>query len=296
MSEGPAPEQIAKARQLILAELARRRMIPTIEAGTFGEEIRLSNGVSFTVESFADRIRHAGPEEWEAMARHLIDTQLRLAQRPDFSHRPPEEILSRIRTRLIPKETPDEELFSYGREFAGDLIQILCEDTPEAAVLLTTHQITQIPVPLDELFRVGQQNTDAEPLDRLEEFEKDIYAIEGTSMYTAAKAANMGELIKRTIGAAPAGVVFIVPNRSTLVFTAADPADPIDALVNITKVMENIWQNPNFFHPGGFISPTIFYWSPENTIDPVGWPMEKDGKTTLGIVPSDTYLKYCPLG
>lgn len=295
MIDDVTPEQIAKARQIILAELARRRIVPTIETGTTGEEIRLENGVGFTVESFAYRIRHAKPEEWEAMARSLIDINLQLMERPKLADLPKEEILARMRTRLISVLPSDRDRFDYGREFAGNLIQIICEDMPDAVSLLTTDIVDTVPVSLDELFEAGQRNTDAEPLDSVAEYENGIFAIEGGSMYTAAKAGNMGELVKQTIGAAPAGVVFIIPNRSLMVFTAADPADPIDALVSITQVMDNIWHNPEFFHPGGFMSDLVYYWSPENTVEVVGGPVEKDGEINLTIVPTDTYLKYCPL-
>ena len=295
MIDDVTPEQVAKARQIILAELARRRIVPTIEMGQNGEEIRLENGVGFTVESFAYRIQHAAPTEWEDMAKNLIDVNLQLMERPKLAERPKDEILSRMRTRLIPGSADNRERFGYYREFAGNLIQIVCEDMPDAVSLLTTSQITEIPIPIDELFQAGQANTDAEPLESLTEYENGIFAIEGGSVYTAAKAANMGLLIKQTIGQAPAGVVFIIPNRSLMVFTTADPADPIDALVSITQVMDNIWHNPEFFHPGGFISDLIYYWSPEDTVEVVGGPVEKDGEINLTIVPTETYLKYCPL-
>ncbi|AKK04384.1 hypothetical protein CMUST_00125 [Corynebacterium mustelae] len=207
------------------------------------------------------------------------------------------EILRSIRTRLIPLDVNDTERFSYARKFPAGILQILCEDTPEAVKLLTAENVAELNIPLEKLYEVGQANTDAEPISRIVDVDDTVRVIEGESFFIAAKAGNMRALVDSVIGPAPHGVVFGIPNRGTIVFALPHTLHPADALIGVTQTMDSIARNPEVYHPGGLISSAAFYWSPDDTIDVVGCRRKKDnGEETLSIVPSEAYEKYCPLG
>ncbi|MDO5099906.1 MAG: hypothetical protein Q4D85_14305 [Corynebacterium sp.] len=207
------------------------------------------------------------------------------------------EILRSIRTRLIPLDVNDTERFSYARKFPAGILQILCEDTPEAVKLLTAENVAELNIPIEKLYEVGQANTDAEPISRIVDVDDTVRVIEGDSFFIAAKAGNMRALVESAIGPAPHGVVFGIPNRGTIVFALPHTRHPADALIGVTQTMDSIARNPEVYHPGGLISSAAFYWSPDDTIDVVGCRRKKDnGEEALSIVPSEAYEKFCPLG
>jgi hypothetical protein len=80
---------------------------------------------------------------------------------------------------------------------------VLCLDTPTAVLTLSAESLPKLPLSVEELYRQGQTNTDAELF--VEHFEVDEvdHGLEGDSFFIASKAANFEALVPSVIGPAP---------------------------------------------------------------------------------------------
>ena len=72
-----------------------------------------------------------------------------------------------IRTRLLPTDPTRK----YAKPSISDLSLGLSLDSEYAITNLTDQQIAKLPLNIEELYRIGQNNTDNEPID--EHFEID---------------------------------------------------------------------------------------------------------------------------
>lgn len=288
----PSAEFVAKARQLILAELARRSVPADIEAGECGEEIFIGQGTAIAVHSFALRLIQTDPDTWEEMAHNLVESVLASLSNPSLAELGEEGILAQIRTRLI----PPQEGFAYARPFGENLIQVLCLDFPTTAVVMHDGQVGELPIPLDTLFAVGQANTDAEAIHGIQELDEGVYCIEEDNFYIAAKAGNMGGLMESILGYRPPGVVFGLPRRDLVIFAVPEP-DQQDAILAIQKVaviMGGLSTNPDLIPPGELLSELTYFYSPDAGVETIARTAEVDGKPALVVTPSKAFERVYP--
>lgn len=246
------------------------------------------SGIDLYLDNVTESAKRAGAE-WRDVVTGWVGQYL--VMRAENLREPSEdELRASIRTRLV---RPDE-VRTYAREFVDGLVVALAVDGATSVQLHTDKSLTKSPVAVDELYRLGQANTDAEPVEEVFQIEDDIYGITGDSFFIASKAANFPALLG-TIGPAPLGVAFAPLNRSLVLYTiikgaGAEWMGPVMALA---QRVDSLVKDDEFEHPGGLLSDTIFYWAPDGRVEYLArQSMLVDGEPTITVLPGPAFAEY----
>lgn len=213
------------------------------------------------------------------------------AARAERLHEPtPDELRASIRTRLI-LENEDR---TYARPFAHDLVVALAIDGATTVQTHSDQSLAKSPIDVAELYRLGQANTDAEPIDDIFQVDGDVYAISGESFFIASKVANFPALLN-TIGPAPLGVAFCPLNRSLVLYTtiAGTGADGLGPVMGLAQRVDALATDGEFDHPGGLLSDTTFYWAPDGRVEYLArQSMLLDGEPTITVSPGSAFSEF----
>ena len=180
------------------------------------------------------------------------------------------EMLRRqVRTRLLSDVEDDRLDLSYARPFAPGLIVAICIDYPETVRTIDSSTVSKLSLTPDEVFRAGQENTNAEPIDERTEIAPGVWALSGTSLFVASKVVDLDTLIQTSIGPAPDGIVFATPHRGMLIYVKPEGPEFAVAVQTLLIAADNMARNSNASLPGGLLSPAIYYAN-EGIVDVIG--------------------------
>ncbi|MCU1414695.1 MAG: hypothetical protein JWN80_2035 [Microbacteriaceae bacterium] len=217
------------------------------------------DGTRFPLFNLVALCRSAPVRERRAIVEAHADRLLRTLEESDDSQLTEPEVRSRIRSRLLNASALTAlGGLSYARDFSPGLIQVLCLDSPDAVRILQTSTLEDLPLPVEELFRQGQRNTNDESIESRDNIGGNAWMLSGESLFIASKLADMQTLIESTIGPAPHGVVVGVPERSSLLYTVISGPESVEDITQLLRVVDNI----AFGEPepvGGVVSSGIYY-------------------------------------
>jgi hypothetical protein len=253
-------------RDLVLADCARRGLSVTARRTSRGYALAVNGRRALINLSEITQIARAQPPDtWPDLAARLVrvyeTAPAALDDLGDLSH----GVQDTIRTRLLP--VPDSAVdLSYARAFAPGLTVGLCLSLTDMVVTVDAAFLPLLGLPPEELFDLGQRNTDADPIDHME-VAHDAWFMSGASLFTASKAAHMAAVVAEHMGDAPLGVVFAVPDRHTLIAARLTRRSWYSQVDSLAEVVPEGCFDPRVPHPGGVISASLFYWSPDGAIE-----------------------------
>lgn len=251
--DGNAPSLVELAHRT-LAELGVETRIDG-DADDLGS-VRLvaASGQVYLLGNLAEQVRDERPRRRDAIVAAHFDRMLRAEREPDAEDLGADALRDRIRLRLMVEsvagEMPD---LSYARPFAPGLVLGLCVDNPTTVVTLSASTIPKLALGVDELFAIGQLRTGDEPIDAHTEMAPGMHVVEGDSLFTASKAANMPDLF----GPVPHGIVFAVPNRHLLLAVPIVGPESIAAIRTMAGAFVHMLEHVT--HPGGVLSPHLLF-------------------------------------
>ena len=241
--------------------LAERGLETTVEppAGDL-EHARLvgTDGRVFLLENLASQVQGEPPATQADIIAEHFDRMIQAYSEPPVEELGPDELRDRIRLRVLAEDSgvpSDPTDLSYARPFAPGLVLGLCVDYPTMVSTISTPTLSALPLGVDELFAIGQLNTDDEPVDEHTELAPGVFVVEGESLFVASKAVNLPAVF----GAAPYGTVFAVPHRHLLLAVPIRDADSIRAVQTLAGMLVQVLTDTGRGLPGGVLSPLLFF-------------------------------------
>lgn len=246
---------------VVLAQraLAERGMETTVEVLP-GEHARLvgADGRVFLLENLASQVDGEAPAVQADLVADHFDRMIQAYSEPAPEELGPDELRARIRMRVLSEHsgTPSDPAdLSYARPFAPGLVLGLCVDYPTMVSTLSASSLPKLALGIDELFALGQLNTDDEPVDGHAEIAPGVFVVEGESLFVASKAVNLPALF----GAAPFGTVFAIPHRHLLLAAPIRDAESIQAVQTLAGMLLQVLSTTDRGLPGGQLSPLLFF-------------------------------------
>lgn len=262
-----------------------------VGGGQYGIRVD-SLGAEFWLTNLIEGALSEPESEWQRHVDHWLTTAKELIARgPDPTYTE-DEVRAGIRTRLYAGDH-DPEKFAYARPFADGLVLGLALDFPTSVAVVTTKTLQDLPLDLDELFELGQANTDQEAIDEVFDVEAPgCRGLVGESHFVASRAANLPTLYTDFIGKAAHGVAFGVPNRHTLLYKVIDKDNWTD-VVGIIELVSDLTRGQGSHNPGGVLSPYVYYWAPDRSVELLGGRLtEVDGEMTLTVRPGVAFNRF----
>lgn len=200
------------------------------------------------------------------------------------------ELRASIRTRLV---LPDDDR-TYARKFTDNLVVALAVDGATSVQMHTDKSLVKSSIDIDELYQLGQANTDAEPIDEVFDLDGDVHGITGDSFFIASKVANFPALLD-TIGPAPLGVAFAPLNRSLVLYTIIKGSgiEWMGQVMALAQQVDSLVKDDEFEHPGGLLSDTTFYWAPDGRVEYLArQSMLVDDEPTIAVLPGPAFAEF----
>lgn len=241
--------------------LAERGVETTVEgpAGDLGEpRLIATDGQVFLLENLAAQVRGEPPADHADIVADHFDRMVEAYREPPAEELAPDELRERIRLRLLPDDDAapsDPTDLSYARPFAPGLVLGLCVDYPTMVTTISAPSLDRLTLGVDELFAIGQLNTDSEPVDEHTELAPGVFVVEGESLFVASKAVNLPAVF----GSAPFGTVFAVPHRHLLLAVPLRDADSMRAVQTLAGMLVQVLTETERGLPGGLLSPLLFF-------------------------------------
>jgi len=235
--------------------------------------------------------------DWPDAARRHVRTMLVAQQEPVAESLSPDELRTRLRSRLFSDTTDNDALIdlSYGLPFSPGIIEVLSIDVPQAVSTLGRDQAEALPWSFAEALAIGRENTLArEPIDEQFDVIPLVHGLGGNSLFIASKVASMGALVADgPIGPAPMGVAFAVPNRSTLLYAVLTPENWPAQINELARLLASITTDPDFFHPAGVINADVHYWAPDGRTEFLGGRRtDTEGESVDQIVLGEAFIHH----
>ena len=252
-------------------------------------------GAQLSLDNVTAAARAAGPqwrETVQAWVGQFLIARAELQREPND-----DELLARLRTRLL---RPAEDQ-SYAREFADGLVVALATDGAATVQNHTDQSVMsladRVSMSIDDLFAIGQANTDAEPVDEVSEIEGDVRLLTGESFFIAAKVANFPALLD-LIGPAPHGVAFAPLNRHLVLYTVLPgTVSSVGQVMALANCVAGVLEDDEFDHPGGLLTDTTYYWAPDGRVEYLArLSMLIDDKPTITVLPGPAFGEYVRQG
>jgi hypothetical protein len=256
------PDEVAPSL-VVLAQraLAERGMETTVEgpAGDLGEaRLVAADGRVFLLENLAAQVRGETPAVRADIVAEHFDRMIQAYSEPPAEDLGPDELRERIRLRVLAADSPgpsDPTDLSYGRPFAPGLVLALCVDYPTMVTTISAPSLERLALGIDELFAIGQLNTDSEPVDERAELAPGVFVVEGESLFVASKAVNLPAVF----GSAPYGTVFAVPHRHLLLAAPIGGTDSLTAVQSLAGMLLQVLTDAERGLPGGVLSPLLYF-------------------------------------
>ncbi|MDR1187213.1 MAG: hypothetical protein LBK95_07140 [Bifidobacteriaceae bacterium] len=290
-TNSPRPPLDEIIRDMAVAELGRNGVTGTVELRDHGYALTTPDAI----HSFANLTALAGaaqPDQWPTIVAAYVTAELALRDQPDAQDLGAAELRARIRTRLVQVESQPQVDTSYERPFAQGIAQILCIDYPRSVAVVTGSMLPGLALPVEELFRQGQLNTDAEPVGDRFQISQYVWGLEGDSLFVASKAAHLQALVPQVIGPAPMGVAFALPDRGHLFYFVLQGDDWAHGVNDLVQFADSVAYDPEASHPGGLISPLTYYWAPDGGVDLLGGRLSVGGdQPSVRVVPPPSLMR-----
>lgn len=250
---GAAPSLVVLARRV----LAERGVETTVEGPAddpSAARLRGSDGQVYLFGNLAGMLEGADTATQEAAVRRHLDAMLASRSDPAAEDMSPDELRQRIRLRLLAERGPDGIDLSYARPFVPGVVAALCVDFPTTVATLSAETVHRLPLGIDELFAIGQLNSDDEPVDQQSEVAPGFVVVEGESLFTASKAVNLPAVL----GALPYGAVIAIPHRHLLLAVPIRDADSLTAVNTLAGALVQVVSDPRGA-PGGVLSDRLLF-------------------------------------
>jgi hypothetical protein len=268
----PAPDDIALAVATISrALLAEHGFETTIDLAneTVGPQLIGADQWVYPLHNLILNCRIEPQKKWRAISEaHLLRILSSRANQP-VKELDREMLLRQIRTRLLADIDDGHLDLSYARPFATGLVVGLCVDYPDTVTTISRPTLEELAVTADELFGIGQKNTNAEQIDEHNRMASGVWMIGGGSLFTASKIIDLDGLIRAKVGPAPDGIVFATPHRELILYVKPEGADFLKAVQSLLGTVDRFAHDPEAYLPGGLLSPLIYY-SCDGVVEPVG--------------------------
>jgi hypothetical protein len=238
--------------------LAERGIETTVDGPADApEHVKLlgADGQVYPLANLAMLVDGESAKTRAAIVADHFDRMVRAHAEPAPEQIPADELRDRIRMRLVAEKDDDPADLSYGRPFAPGIIGVLCVDNPLTVTTLSAGMLPKMSLGVDEMFALGQANTDAEPVDERSEVAPGVHLAGGSSLFVASKAANLPAVF----GSAPYGTVIAMPHRHILLAAPILDGSSITAVNALGQMMLGMLANPEFQVPGGLISPYLYF-------------------------------------
>lgn len=254
-----------------------------------GFEVRISDdqtmllatsGESFGLDNAVAKCLAAARDTWPQVLEQHFGSVARGFSGPTIGDLTPEQLAAQVRTRLLPTSSlvRGEADLTYARPFTDDLSVALCIDFPETVSYIDSARAAELD--LAALYTRGQQNTDAEPVDQMAEYEDTgVTVLQGESLFISSKVVNMAALLPQVFGRpAPYGVVFAVPDRNTALLHLVESAQAVSAIGELTRM------GAQHFPVGvGPLTPNSYHWH-QGRVRRIGAP--NPDRNTIEIAPT----------
>ncbi|GAA4642582.1 hypothetical protein [Gordonia humi] len=271
-SAASAPQKVESQRDAVFEQLAApdadwiretaRRVLAEngVEAvlDADGATFTASDGYRITLDNVVTTCARLPREEWLPYITAHYGSAARSAALPKIDDLTAEQLRTQVRTRVLPTDSLEIggiDLSGYARPVADGLWAVLCVDFPETVSYVSSATAAAFP-DLDGLFRSGQANTDAEPIATVEHIDGGLVGVTGDSLFIGSKVLNMAALLARTVDRdAPNGAVFVVPERSSVLFHVIDDLDAVTAIGTLATVGASMYVESTYA-----VSPNVFHW------------------------------------
>ncbi len=212
--------EAARLRALTREAFARHGLEVDIQP----DHLRADDGAGFGLHNLFAMCHNArrGEREWPSIVSDHVARMLRAREGPDVADLSSAELLEHAFVRVCASTSlPDLEPFGYRRELAGELVEVLAYDTPDAVLLLTDEVVARVGV--GDLRSAGVHNLLVEPFGGVEWLEAgDVRfgVVAGESVHTASRLLTVDDVLRRVHGEpdAPHGTLLCVPYRHQLGF------------------------------------------------------------------------------
>jgi len=252
-------EQAARFRALARTTLAEHGVETTIRS----DHLLAADGQVYGLGNLAARCHQAdrGEREWPEIVANHTRTIVRAMSEPDpLDVCAPEEVLAHTYLRLMPDDfAPDRRSFSYVRDPAPGLAEVLALDRPDTVVLFTDEHVERFG--LAALREAGLANLIAEPIGDHQVLAgmegAPLHVVMGHSFFTASKALVLRDVLRQTVGDddAPYGVLVCMPFRHQLAFHVVRDRAVLPAVQSMTTFA------PSGYGDGaGPVSPFVYWW------------------------------------
>ena len=280
------PDPIDSIVQLAAMRFGAHGLTVSALAGTAGAETVFvdQSGRQFPLHNLVSRVIMvpAGTAEFTDAVISHVDAVIAAASAPSPTELPDDQLLQRVRIRLVPESIRQTMSVAYARPFAPGLIVVLCVDNPTDISFLTDELLAGRDTPA--LFNAGFLNVLAEKTDAVYEPAPGVQVILGDSFFTASKVVGMARLAGTELPAAPRGVVFGVPHRH-LVYAHVVTGPGLIPAVN--AIASLVGGNATPEAPGGPISNKIYFWR-DGVVDEIG-SADPDG--SVRVTPSERFVQ-----
>lgn len=248
-----------------------------------GDDLVASDGRRFGLWNLAALCNGAakGERGWAGLVQQHADTVLRATGMTTPAELSDDEVLARTYLRLMSTSNFTDEQragFTYARDLAGDLIEVLALDSPETVTMLRDEDVERVGA--EALHAAGLERLVREPYDSYELARGDggerLHVVTGESVYVASKLLVLPDLLRRTTGDGepPHGVLVAVPSRHQLAF---HPVEDLAVVPSLQALVLGAAQG--YAEDVGALSPYVFWWR-GGTLTQLSY-LEEDG--TWGV-------------
>ena len=273
-------DDVAWIRRTAGAVLAARGVEATLESD--GATFTAADGYRISLDNAVATCAALPREEWVGYLEQHFGAMAGATALPRIEDLTPEQLRAQIRTRILPTNalgSAEIDLSGYARPVADGLWAVLCVDFPETVSYVSPATAARLP-DLDEAFRIGQTNTDAEPIDDVHHYDNGLIGVSGESVFIASKAMNPAALLAQTVGHdAPHGIVFAVPDRSSVLLHVIEDIGAVEAIGSLAAVADQVYAESTYT-----VSPRIYHWYRDTITDIGGVNADRSGIT---VTPSD---------
>ncbi|MDR3361032.1 MAG: hypothetical protein LBO20_10430 [Bifidobacteriaceae bacterium] len=277
--------------ELLSAAFARHGIGLRVTAGEDGLTALLPGGRTLQPDHLMSMARQTDPGDWPELVSEWTRHVLASLRRPEAPELGAEELRSRIRTRVVSSLFDGLADFPYSSLVFPGVGRVLCLDFPESITWLRGQNAGRLALPVEELYRQGQANTDAEPVEPPEPLgDSGVNLIEGESPFTASKAANFGALAAALALPAPHGAVFAIPMDHMILYStiAAGWLRPLRRLARLA-----VQQAGAAAEDGPVVSPMTYYWAPNGQVEVLATPGGAGGgEFEVTITPGDLLIQH----
>ncbi|MDR2984882.1 MAG: hypothetical protein LBV34_08575 [Nocardiopsaceae bacterium] len=253
------PDEADLVRSLVREAFAEHGREVTV----FADHVQDDQGAQFGLWNVAAACRNEprGQAAWARVVANHVRRVLDTTEEDVFEGLTADQVAARTYARLLSADSvPEPGWFSYAREIAPGLLEVLAFDLPETVVMLSDETVARFGGAV-ALREAGLANLRALPVEHQEQISVPdgghFQVLLGESAYTASRVLVMSELLAQMFGpvTAPYGVLAAVPNRSQAVLHVIRDETFVLSINHMTRfALAGASDSP------GPLSPNVYWW------------------------------------